>query len=288
MFPSRAVAAILIASAGAATVRAAEPTLIHLYPVAGEQGANVLVTAAGKFEPWPPKVWVDAPGITFTATPIIGTFNVEIAPEAAVGPHLVRIINEDGASAPRFFIVSRKPDLRDREPNDDWRSPQQLAITPVTISGRLDKTGDVECFAVPLKEGQTLVAWADAYVLGSNCDALLRIVDTRGQLLAFNHDGGNLDPFLAWKAPCDGTFIVQLMAFAYPAAANVQLTGGEGCVYRVHLTAGPVVRFALPLAVSGGTKTKVRLLGWNLTTSESDFDATQFSASGAVAYPPGA
>ncbi len=30
------------------------------FPVAGTQGTTVSVTAAGKFDPWPPRVWVDA------------------------------------------------------------------------------------------------------------------------------------------------------------------------------------------------------------------------------------
>jgi len=246
----------------------AAPELKHLYPAAGQQGTQVAVAFAGKFDPWPPQVWTDASGVTFTPTPITGTFNVEIAAEAEPGPHLVRIFNEEGASIPRFFIVSAKPELRDREPNDDFKAPQPIAALPATISGRLDKSGDAECFAVTLKKDETLVAWVEAYVLASTCDALLRIVDTSGHVLAFNHDGRTLDPFLAWPAPHDGTFIVQLMAFAHPPASSVQLAGGEGCVYRLHVTAGPFVRHTMPLAVPGKGAATLRLMGWNLPASE--------------------
>jgi len=41
---------------------------------------------------------------------------------------------------------------------------------------------------------------------------------------------------------------VQLMGFAYPATADVKFTGGAGCVYRLHLSAGAPVRPALPPA----------------------------------------
>jgi hypothetical protein len=280
---SRGVAVVLLAFLIAGPAFGAELSLTHLYPVAAQQGTTITVAAAGKVEPWPPQVWIDTPGITFSPTPITGIFNVEIAPDAAPGPHLVRLFNEQGASAPCFFIVSRQPELRDAEPNDDFKLPQQVAALPATISGRLDKTGDVECFAVALKQGQTLVAWVEAYVLGSNCDALLRIVDSAGRVLSFNHDGRNLDPFLAWKAPRDGTFIVQLMAFAYPAGSSVQFTGGEGCVYRLHLTSGPFVRFTLPLAARSGTKSALRLVGWNLPGGEAELDANQMCAGSAVA-----
>src|SRR5438034_834991 len=42
------------------TTQAAGPTLDHLYPVAVQIGSTNAVTAIGKFDPWPPKVWVDA------------------------------------------------------------------------------------------------------------------------------------------------------------------------------------------------------------------------------------
>lgn len=232
-----------------AVASAAEPTLIHLFPVAGTQGTTVSVAAAGKFDPWPPQVWVDAPGITFHAAKTAGKFDVEVAKDATPGPHLVRFYNEQGASAPRFFIVSSEPELLEVEPNDNFKSPQKIDKLPVTINGRLDKAGDVDCFAVALKKGETLTAGVEAYVLASTFDGMLRLVDEDGTEVAFNHDDGRtLDPLLIWRAPRDGTFVVQLMGFIYPANSSVGLTGGEGCVYRLHLsaTAAPAPRDIAP------------------------------------------
>lgn len=231
---SRAASLLLLGIS--ALTGAAEPTLTHMYPVAGTRGTTTAVTVSGKFEPWPSQVWVDAPGITFKAGKVKGKFDVEIAQDAAVGPHLVRLFNEQGASAPRFFIVSSEPELAEVEPNDLASAPQKIAGLPATISGRLDKAGDVDSFAVTLKQGQTLRAAVEAYVLGSTFDGLLRVVDAKGTQLGFNHDGQTLDPLLQWNAPSDGTFIVQLMGFVYPATAGVGLTGGDGCVYRLHLS----------------------------------------------------
>jgi hypothetical protein len=227
---------ILLLILAALPLAAAEPTLTHLYPIAGQQGTTVSVTASGKFEPWPPQVWVDAAGIAFKAGTAKGKFDVEIAKDATPGPHLVRLFNESGASAPRFFIVSSEPELSEVEPNDECKAPQKIAALPATISGRLDKAGDVDSFAVVLRRGERLTAWVEAYVLGSTFDGMLRIADPQGVQLAFNHDGRTLDPFFSWEAPRDGAFIVQLMGFVYPATAAVGLTGGEGCVYRMHLT----------------------------------------------------
>ncbi|MGB8166906.1 MAG: hypothetical protein WCF18_05405 [Chthoniobacteraceae bacterium] len=221
---------------------AAEPTLTHLAPVAGQQGTTVAVTVSGKFEPWPPQVWVDAPGISFQPGKTKGKFDVEIAKDAVPGSHLVRLFNDSGASAPRFFIVSSEPELAEMEPNDEFKAPQKIASLPATISGRLDKAGDVDSFAVDLNKGETLTARVEAYVLGSTFDGMLRVVDEHGTQLAFNHDGRTLDPLLTWAAPRDGTFLVQLMGFVHPATADVRFTGGDGCVYRLHLGTGVAPR----------------------------------------------
>ena len=262
----------------AALSSAADPVLNHLSPVAGQQGTTASVTATGKWDAWPPQVWVDAPDVIFKPGKSAGKFDVEIAKDAAPGPHLVRIFNASGASAPRFFIVAREPQTLEAEPNDDFHAPQKIAALPATINGRLDKSGDVDSFGVTLKRGQTIVAWMEAYVLASTFDGMLRIVDAGGHVLAFNHDGRTLDPFLAWTAPRDGTFIVQTMGFVYPATADVRFTGGEGCVYRLHLTNGPFVRYTLPLAIGRGKRSSMGLIGWNLASPRAEIDGTHFAA----------
>ena len=276
-------------------VMAADPVLNHLHPVAGQQGTTVAVIASGKFDPWPVQVWVDAPGIVFKPGKTAGKFDVEIAKDAPPGPHLVRCHHERGVSAPRFFIVSRDAQTAESEPNDLFHSPKKIAALPCSIAGRLDKSGDVDSFAVTLKRGQSLVAWAEAYVLASTFDGMLRVVGEKGTVLAFNHDGRTLDPFLAWEAPRDGTFVVQMMGFVYPATAGVGFTGGEGCVYRLHLAGGPFVTSTAPLAVQRGKKTPVALHGWNLGSAHAEIDATgiapgvpslEFPAGGVLSHLP--
>src|SRR5437773_4055781 len=197
---------------------AAAPTLDHLYPVALQIGTTNSVTAIGKFDPWPPKVWVDTPGIEFNAETNNGKFTVEIAPNAPVGPHLIRIFNEQGASGPRFLIITREAQCIEREPNDDFRKPQTVDNLPVSLNGRLDKSGDVDSFAVTLEAGQTLIASLEAYTLASPMDAVLRLVDSRGVQVTLNDDAGRTpDPLLVWTSKSAGTYVLQVFGFAYPA-----------------------------------------------------------------------
>jgi hypothetical protein len=215
---------------------AAAPVLKQLYPLGGQRGATVSVTATGTFEPWPPQLWADTPGLVFRVDAAKGKLIVEIAKDAALGPHLVRVFNAQGASSPRVFFVSEEPEVLEIEPNDDFKSPQKIEALPVTVSGRLEKPGDVDSFAVTLKQGQPLTASVEAFVLGSPFDGMLRVVDSTGIQLAFNHDGRTLDPLLSWTAPRDGTYVVQTMGFAYPPGSNVSFVGNENCLYRLHLT----------------------------------------------------
>ena len=231
------IATGLLASAHAADKTTA-PTLDHLYPVAAISGSTTMVTAVGKVAPWPPQVWTDAPGISFRAGEKAGQFNVEVSPEVPTGPHLVRFFNAAGASAPRFLIVATGSEQTEAEPNDEFAKASRIEQLPVTINGRLNKNGDVDCYAVRLEAGQALRANLDAYVLGSPVDAVIRILDTRGLEHALNHDNGrNPDPALSWTAKAAGTYIVQVFGFAQPATADVRFTGSDACVYRLHLAA---------------------------------------------------
>jgi hypothetical protein len=126
---------------------------------------------------------------------------------------LIRLFNEQAASAPRFVLVTERTPVLETEPNDDFKKPQALEDLPISIDGRLDKSGDVDSFRVSLQAGQTLIASVDAYTLGSPVDAVLRLVDSRGVQLALNHDDGRtLDPQLAWTAPTSGDYIVRFSA----------------------------------------------------------------------------
>ena len=257
-----------------ARLTGAEPVLTHLHPAAVQAGNGAEVKLTGKFDPWPCKVWTDEPGIVFTAGKDAGTFSVNVAPGVKPGPHLIRAFNDDGASAPVAIAITGSPQTQEKEPNDDYRAPQDLELPEATCNGRMDKSDDVDSFGVTLKKGQTLVTWIEAYVLAAGYDAMLRVVDAGGNTLAFNHDSTTIDPFLVFKAPQDGRYIVQTMGQKYPASSDIRFAGGDDCVYRLHVSTSPVVRNTWPLAVPRGQKSQVALEGWNLTTKQAEINDT--------------
>ena len=220
------------------SAKADAPTVEHLFPAGLTRGSTNVVTIAGKFEPWPPKVWLSCTGVVFTAETNKGKFRVETKADAPVGAHWLRVFNADGPSLPRIFVIEGGAQVLEAEPNDHFTNAQPVTPLPMTVNGRLDKSGDVDSFAVTLKAGQWLDARLDAYTLASKVDALLRLVTPDGVQQTWNHDFDTLDPRLLWQAPSNGSYVVQMMGFKHPADAEVRLTGGDGCVYRLHLDAG--------------------------------------------------
>jgi hypothetical protein len=231
----KVVVGLLLAWGMGRSGEGAPPVLTHLFPAGAGVGSSNTVILAGKWDPWPPKIWVEGAGVSWTPTTNAGRVSVEIASDAIPGPRWVRVFNGDGASEPRLFVVGASAELLDAEPNNAFAKAQRVEALPATINGRLDKNGDVDSFAVSLGAGEWLEARLDAYTLMSTVDAVLRVVSAQGQPLAWNHDSSTLDPRLSWQSTSAQTVVVQVFGFKYPADASIQLTGGEGAVYRLHL-----------------------------------------------------
>jgi len=240
---------------------AAPPTLSHLFPAGGQRGTRVIVTCHGSFS-WPIKVW--APGLELAPAKESGKLEVFIPRDLAADRVWIRLYNAEGASAAVPFLVGNLKEINEQEPNDRPKTAQAIADPNVTINGVLN-SGDVDCFAVPLKAGQTLVAAVDAYArLGSPIDAILQVVSPEGVVLAENHDDVQLDPRLAFTAAKSGSHVVRIFAFPATPGTEIRFSGGAHSIYRLTLTTGPFITHAVPLSVPQTAPGSVELHGWNV------------------------
>ena len=252
------------------SIRAEVPTFDYLFPAGGQRGTTNSVVIGGKFDPWPPKVWVDCAEVRFEPQTNKGSFKVVIDPDTKPGAHLIRIFNEEGASSPRWFVVGTAREVSEVEPNDGRGKAQRVDGSTVTINGRLEKGGDIDSFAVQLEAGKWMIASMDAYAIGSPIDASLTLFDEQGLRVAFNSDSvQSLDPLLACKVEKSGTYILQVNAFAHPPAADVRFAGSAAAVYRLNVTESAVARFFFPVSVQQGHDVKIKIAGWNLDPSSS-------------------
>ncbi|MFN4260473.1 MAG: PPC domain-containing protein [Gemmataceae bacterium] len=279
--------ALFIALSCTALLPAAPPTVTYLFPAGAQRGQTVDVTAAGTFERWPVSAWVDRPGVTVQADKTKGKLSVQVSPEAVPGVYWLRLHDDEGASTPRPFLVGTLPEIIEQDPNDDYRKPHVLQTAALVINGRLNPAGDVDCFAVPLKKGETLVAALEAnFNLGSPLDGVLQVLSADGFVLEDNNDFRELDPQLTFTAPAAGRYIVRV--FAFPAVPNsaIRFAGGEDYVYRLTLTTTGFADHALPLAVPRDQPGQIELVGWNIPASARKVIVVPQDDDTAIAFHP--
>jgi hypothetical protein len=240
---------LVLVLAAELSVAGAKPSLEHFHPAAVARGTTNDVTFPGKFDPWPPKIWINGSGLEFSFLTNNGRATLTVATNAEVGPKFLRLYNDDGATDPVLFVISDSPVLSEMEPNNHFRKPQMLTNFPAVISGRLEKNNDVDSFGFSVKAGQWLDVRMESYVLMSKLDGVLRLVTTNGFQLAWNHDFSSMDPRLVWRAPRDETVVLQAFGFVYPANAEIVLSGGNGGIYvlRATLSESAPADLAIPL-----------------------------------------
>jgi len=242
-------------------VWSAPPTLTNVFPAGGQRGTKVVATCAGSFT-WPVKVW--SPGIDVTPSTESGKLEISIPADLAADRVWIRLYNSEGASASVPFLIGALKELNEVEPNNKPRDAQVVTDAGMIVNGAL-KEADVDCFAVNLEAGQTLVAAVDANTrLGSPMDAILQLVSQDGIVIAENHDHLGLDPRLAFTAKTPGTYVVRLFAFPATPDASIRFNGGVNHIYRLTLTTGPYVAHSVPLSTFLREPAIVSAVGWNL------------------------
>jgi hypothetical protein len=255
-------ACLTIVLALEASAQAKPPTLDRLFPPGAQRGKTVAVTASGSFDRWPVQGWADDPGIEVKAGKEKGALSVTVAPDVHPGLHWLRLADEEGASALKPFMIGTLPERLEVESDD---APTALDDAHVTINGRLARRGDVDAFAVPLKQGQTLVAAIEANRrLGSPMDAVLQVASSEGFVLAQEDDDQGFDPLLAFEAPADGTYVVRLFAFPATPNSSIAFAGDNTFIYRLTLTTGGYLTYSYPMAVPRSDPGLVEAHGWNL------------------------
>ena len=246
-------------------VSAAGPSVTYLFPAGAQRGTTIEVTAGGAFERWPIHVRSSNSGITAKTGKDKGKLIVTVAADVRLGRHWLWLYDQQGASVAQPFLVGTLPEIREQEPNNDAKAPQKIPFAAVTINGRLEKPGDVDCYTVSLQKGQTLIAafegWAN---LRSPMDAVVQVLSADGFVLDQNNDFHGLDPFVAFRVPKDGVYVVRTFAFPAVPDSSIRFAGGESYVYRLTLTTGGYADYPWPLSVCRNRPDPVSLVGWNI------------------------
>ncbi len=229
------------------------------------------------------RAWVDHPGVEIKPAKGKGKLTVSVAANTAPGTYWIRLFDDQGASALRPFVVGTLPEVVEQEPNDDAKKPQMLPSSSVVVNGRLEKAGDVDCFAVKLRKGETLVASLDAQrTLGSPMDGVLQVLSADGFVLEENNDDSGPDPLVVFTARSEGSYVVRTFAFPAEPDASIRFAGGENYVYRLTLTTGGFADHPWPLAVARTDPGSVEVVGWNIPAEAKMLKVTPATGSDSV------
>lgn len=192
-----------------------KPFIISIFPSGGKEGERTTASVYG----------VNLPEKQIT---------LDTSPGALIRKAF--LFNKDGQSNPVFYAVDNLPEYTEKEFNNSIMSAERVKV-PQTINGRIGTHGDVDIFKIECSAEFELVAEVYARRLGSPLDALLKIMDERGNILVWNDDtpdksfGLNThhaDSYIYYKIPRKGTYFIQI--------SDTQGNGGDEYTYRLRLS----------------------------------------------------
>lgn len=217
------------------------------------------------------------------------TLEVTLAADAPPGDHELRLLTSTGLSNPVVFRVGESPEFADavvtatmnpaprpNQPADPRNarapSPELTVTLPATVNGQI-LPGEVDRFRFAAHQGQRLtVAVAARALLPYLADAVpgwfqaavaLRGPDGR-EVAYSDHFEFNPDPMLAFVAPADGDYVLEIRDALY--------RGREDFVYRIAIGELPIVTGIFPLGGSADKNVVCEIDGWNLAAAHATID----------------
>lgn len=185
------------------------------------------------------------------------TIEMDIAPDAPVGPVSFRLQTPLGTtSEARFVVEPFYGEAPDREPND---TPEQAFETylPAILVGAISKPGDVDFYKITVQAGEQIVFDNAGAELGSSLQPVVTILTPdQATLKEFGPEGVDDANRFAYTFESAGTYYVRI--------ADYEQRGRGSNFYRIKAGAFPIVTSAYPLGLQRGSKKNVQLTGYRI------------------------
>jgi Bacterial pre-peptidase C-terminal domain len=255
---ARFIFATLTLLCGVSSTFAASPVLSNILPRGGQRGTEVEVLFNGQRLDDAQELMIYEPGIEVAEFAVVNDKQVKarlkLAADCVLGTKHIRVRTATGVSDLRTFRVGALPTVAEKEPNSDFKSPQEIANN-VTVEG-IVQNEDVDYFVVEAKKGERLTAEVEGIRLGDTMfDPYVAILNEARFELATSDDAALIwqDCVASILIPADGKYIVQIRESSY---------GGNGaCHYRCHIGSYPRPLAIVPAGGRPGTKVAVKFLG---------------------------
>jgi hypothetical protein len=185
------------------------------------------------------------------------TVEVDVDPEAPIGPVRFRLLTPLGTSPEGSFLVEPfYGESNDKEPNDTAENAVEVFL-PAILTGVISKPGDVDLFQITVAAGEELVFDNGGPEIGSALMPVISILDAEGQVLhTVQADASRF----AHKFAKAGKYYVRV--------ADYQQSGRGSNFYRIKVGSFPIVTSAYPLGVQRGAKRAVEMKGTQVAKQE--------------------
>jgi hypothetical protein len=255
------------------------PRINSVFPAGGKAGTTVDVTALGtdlddataltfshpglKAEvvlppadpPADPKK-KDPPKKKNAPPPTEAKFKITVAADVPPGAYDVRVVNKYGVSNPRLFVVGDKPEVNEKESNNDTGEAQKVELNSV-VNGVISNPVDVDYTAFRGKAGQRVLIHCAASGIDSKLKPLIEVFAPDGRRVANARNYQDADALADVTVQSDGEYLVRLTEFAHQA-------GSPDHFYRLTLTTGPWIDAVFPPVVEPGKAATLTVYGRNL------------------------
>jgi hypothetical protein len=185
------------------------------------------------------------------------TAEVEVSPDADIGPVRFRLLTPLGTSPEgRFLVEPYYGEAPDREPND---TPEQAFETflPAILTGAISKPGDVDYYRIQVKAGQEISFYNGAMLIGSSLQPVVTILDADLNVAGeFGTNGGAEQVMFAHRFTAAGAYYVRV--------ADYQHSGRASHFYRIVAGEFPLVLGTYPLGLQKGAAADLTLRGFHV------------------------
>ncbi len=185
------------------------------------------------------------------------TVEVEVSPDAEVGPVNFRLQNPLGTSPEgRLLIEPYYGESPDREPNNTLDQAFETYL-PTILVGEISRPGDVDHFKIHVTDGEQLVFENAGAMIGSTLQPVVTILrEDQSIVKEFGTDGGVTTTWFSHKFDKGGTYYIRISDF--------QQSGRPSHTYRIKVGNFPLTTSVFPLGVQAGKTAELNVNGYGL------------------------
>src|SRR5882724_3842690 len=182
------------------------------------------------------------------------TVEIEVAPEAEIGPVSFRLLTPLGTSPEgRFLVEPYYGEATDREPNDTPENAFGTSL-PAVLAGTISRPGDVDYYKIQVTAGQEISFQNGAMLIGSSLQPVVAILDADLKpVREFGADGGAASVRFAHRFAKAGAYYIKV--------TDYQQSGRASHTYRIVAGEFPLVTGVWPMGVRRGAGGEIAIRG---------------------------